>query len=199
MVVGLLVAVAPARADEIGVIVAEGDRLAAAGDADGALAAYEKALARDPDRLAIYDRATPLWIGQKRWTAAMTWLEKATLRVPQYAAGWYALGYVYRRTGRVVAAVLAYEAYAALRPGDAAGRFGLAVARELGDQPDAALRDYRRYLALETDAARSGYRTAARAAIERLTPAPASWAAAWTAVLTGRATLASWRTFVTAP
>ena len=188
----------PAHADEVGSIVAEGDLLAAAGDDDGALRAYEKALARDPDRLAIYDRATPLWIGHERWTAATAWLEKATLREPRYAAGWYALGYVYRRTGRVAAAVLAYEAYLALRPGDAAGRFGLPVARELDDQPEAALADSRRYLAIETDPARDGYRAQARAAIERLTPEPASWDAALVAVLTGRATVGAWRAFVTA-
>lgn len=198
IVVALLLAPAPAHADEIGAIVAEGDLLAAAGDADGALAKYEKALTRDPDRLAIYDRATPLWIGAERWSVAIAWLEKATLREPDYAAGWYALGYLYRRTGRVAAAVLAYEEYAALRPNDAAGRFGLAVAREVADQPEAALADYRRYLAIELDASRATYRAQARAAIERLSPAAASWQAALTAVLTGRATVAGWRAFAKA-
>ena len=147
--------------------------LAAPGDEAGALRPYEKALGRDPTEGGLrpgarVDRG-------ERWTAAIAWLEKATLREPRYAAGWYALGYVYRRTGRVAAAVLAYEAYVALRPGDAAGRFGLAVARELDDQLDAAVADYRRYLASEADPARSSYRAQARTAIDRLTPAPASW------------------------
>jgi tetratricopeptide (TPR) repeat protein len=190
---------AVARADETGELVVEGDVRAAAGDVSGALARYQKALAQDPDRLDVYDKAVPLWIAAEDWTDATTWLEKATLREPRYAAGWYALGYVYRRTGRIAAAVGAYQEYVALRPQDAAGRFGLAVAAEIAGDRAAALASYRRYLAMEHDASRSGYRAEARIAIERLTPAPATWAEALDAIVTGRATLSAWTRIVAAP
>jgi predicted Zn-dependent protease len=199
VVAAVLCAATAARADEVDELIAQGDVRAAAGDADGALVRYEKALAIDPDRLAVYDRAIPLWVAGEEWADAMTWLEKATLRDPHYAAGWYALGYVYRRTGRIAAAVLAYAEFVALRPDDSAGRFGLAVSHELADDGAAAIRAYRRYLALEQDPARAAYRAEARAAIERLTPAPASWTDALREIATGRATMAAWRYFSGSP
>jgi tetratricopeptide (TPR) repeat protein len=192
----LLVTVASttAHADEVTEIVDEADVRAAAGDTRGALERYQKALAIDPDRLEIYDKAVPLWIESEAWANAAAWLEKATLREPSYASGWYALGYVYRRTGRVTAAVLAYQEFVALRPRDAAGHWGLAISEELADDP-AAVRSYRRYLALETDPERAAYRAKAREAIERLTPAPATWSEALRAIATGRATRAAWARF----
>jgi predicted Zn-dependent protease len=193
----LLVALtATARADDVSEKVDEGDTRATAGDTSGAIADYQQALALDPDRLAIYDKAIPLWIASEDWTDARAWLEKATLRQPRYAAGWYALGYVYRRTGHVAAAVGAYQEYTALRPDDAAGWFGLGVADELADDREPAATAYRRYLSLETDTARASYREKARAAIERLTPVPVNWADALDAIVTGRATLAAWAVFV---
>lgn len=196
VLVAMLVAVAtPARADDARELVDEGDALAAAGDAKAALAEYQKALALDPDRRAVYDKAIPLWIAGEDWPDATTWLEKATLRDPRYAQAWYALAYVYRRTARVAAAVGAYEEYVMLRPDDAAGRLGLAIADEMADDRDGALAAYRRYLRLETDPARATYRAQARAAIERLTPAPATWSDAASSIITGRATLAAWIRF----
>ncbi len=185
-------AAAPARADEVTALIAEGDALAGAGEPAAALARYEKALARDPDRLAAYDRATPLWIAAQAWDVATTWLEKATLRQPRYAAGWYALGYVYRRTGRAGAAVGAYQEYVVLRPDDAAGVLGLAIAHELAGEADDAARAYRRYLARERDPARAAYRAQAREALARVVPPPPTARAAALAIVTGEATWAAW-------
>ncbi|MCB9561711.1 MAG: tetratricopeptide repeat protein [Kofleriaceae bacterium] len=181
-----------ARADEVAELIAEGDARAAAGDRRGALDAYEDALRRDADRRVVYDRATPLWIAEGAWADGVAWLEKATLRQPRYAAGWYALGYLYRRTGQIAAAVGAYQEFLALRPGDPSGTFGLAIALELADRPTDAARAYRRYLAVERDPARDPYRAQARAAIDRLVPAPANWRDALHAVVTGGATFAAW-------
>ncbi len=191
-----MIAARPAHADEVTALIAAGDAEVAAGDPRGALTLYVKALTRDPDRLEAYDRATPLWIAAQAWDDARAWLEKATLRQPRYAAGWYALGYVYRRTGRHAAAVGAYQEYTVLRPGDAAGRFGLAVALELADQRDAAARAYRRYLASERDPARAAYRAQARAALDRLVVVPTTWRGALLAIVTGEATAAAWPVFV---
>jgi tetratricopeptide (TPR) repeat protein len=196
LAVGWLVAVGAERgahADEVGALVAEGDALAAKGDDAGALRRYVKALVKDPDRLDVYDRATPLWIAAQAWDDAIAWLEKATLRQPRYAGGWYALGYVYRRTGRNAAAVGAYEEYLVLRPKDLDGQFGLAVSLELSDQRDAAIRAYRRYLARERDPKRAAYRAQAREALTRLVPVPATWRASLLAVVTGEATIDVWR------
>ncbi len=192
LVLAVVLAAAPAHADEVGTLVTEADVRAAAGDNRGALERYEKALAIDPDRLEIYGKAVPLWIAEEAWADAAAWLEKATLRDPAYADGWYALGYVYRRTGKIAAAVLAYREFVALRPDDAAGRWGLAVSEELADEPGAAA-SYRRYRALERDPDRAAYRVKAREAIERLTPAPTTWSEAIRAIATGRATFSAWK------
>jgi protein O-GlcNAc transferase len=171
---------APARAGrpEALVMLAEGDALAAAGDRDGALARYRVAIGEDPDLLTIYDHAVPLWIDAQRWDEAMRYLERATMRHPDWAHGWYTLGFLYRKTNKLMAAVLAYQECAALRPGDASPWYGLAVAHELlGDGPG-AVRAWRRYRALERDPARAAYRGEATRAVDRLLGPPPSVAAA---------------------
>jgi protein O-GlcNAc transferase len=171
---------APARAGrpEALVMLAEGDALAAAGDRDGALARYRVAIGEDPDLLTIYDHAVPLWIAAQRWDEAMRYLERATMRHPDWAHGWYTLGFLYRKTNKLMAAVLAYQECAALRPGDASPWYGLAVAHELlGDGPG-AVRAWRRYRALERDPARAAYRGEATRAVDRLLGPPPSVAAA---------------------
>jgi protein O-GlcNAc transferase len=171
---------APARAGrpEALVMLAEGDALAAAGDRDGALARYRVAIGEDPDLLTIYDHAVPLWIDAQRWDEAMRYLERATMRHPDWAHGWYTLGFLYRKTNKLMAAVLAYQECAALRPGDASPWYGLAVAHELlGDGPS-AVRAWRRYRALERDPARAAYRGEATRAVDRLLGPPPSVAAA---------------------
>jgi tetratricopeptide (TPR) repeat protein len=171
---------APARAGrpEALVLLAEGDALAAAGDRDGALGRYRVAIGEDPDLLTIYDHAVPLWIEAQRWDEATRYLERATVRHPDWAHGWYTLGFLYRKTSKPMAAALAYQECAALRPGDASPWYGLAVAHEmLGDGPS-AVRAWRRYRKLERDPERASYRAEASRAIDRLLGPPATAAAA---------------------
>jgi len=156
-------------------LVAEGDALAAAGDRDGALARYRAAVVEDPDLIVAYDHAVPLWFATQRWDEAGRYLERATVRHPEWPGGWYALGFVYRKTNRADAAVAAYQEYAALRPGEAAPWYGLAASFEMAGDVTNAVRAWRRYRALERDADRALYRAEAERAIDRLLGPPHGW------------------------
>jgi tetratricopeptide (TPR) repeat protein len=176
-VVVLLLMCAIARADgaTARALVEDGDLRASAGDIDGALGRYVKAIDADPDMLDAYDKAIPLWLDVKRWDEAAKYLERATSRHPEFAHAWYALGYVYRQTHRWDAAIAAYEESAALQAGDAAPWFGLAASYESAGRAADAVRAYRTYRALERDPARASFRADARAAIARLLGPPADW------------------------
>src|SRR5262249_21274801 len=146
-----------------------------AGDVDGALALYEKAIDADADMLAAYDKAIPLWLQAHRWAEASRYLERATARHPGFAHAWYALGYVYRQGRRWDAAIAASEEAVGLEAGDAPPWFGLAQSYEAAGRAADAVRAYRAYRALEHDPARASFRADARAAIARLLGAPADW------------------------
>jgi len=173
----LVMMAAPAWADRpqaLG-LLAEGDALAAAGDRDGALVRYRAALAEDVDLLVVYDHAIPLWFEAGRWVEAARYLERATARHPEWAHGWYALGFIYRKTDRPAAAALAYQEYIALRPGEAEPWYGLAVSHELEGATPRAVWAWRRYLALERRTDLSSFRAEAHHAIERLLGPPRGW------------------------
>jgi tetratricopeptide (TPR) repeat protein len=177
IVIAIVCAAARAHADRAHAraLVDEGTLRAQAGDRDGALARYEKAMDDDPDLLDAYDAAIPLWLDGKRWTEATTYLERATVRHGDYAAGWYALGFVYRQQQRWDRAVAAYEESTGLQPGDAAPWYGLAASYEGAARRGDAVRAYRAYRARERDPARAKFRADARAAISRLLGPPADW------------------------
>jgi tetratricopeptide (TPR) repeat protein len=163
-----------------------GDLRATAGDKDGALDRYRHALDADPDMIAVYDKAIPLWIAGGRWAEAATYLERATLRHPGFAHAWYALGYIYRQERRFEAAIAAYQESTALQAGDSEPWFGLAASYEAAGRGPDAIVAYRTYRRLERDPARASYRRDARAAIDRLLGAPADWSdALWRLVLDG--------------
>jgi tetratricopeptide (TPR) repeat protein len=189
IVAALLVgAAAPARADRptARALMEEGDLHATAGDKDGALDRYRKAIDADPDLLAVYDKAIPLWFDSRRWTEAAAYLERATARHPSFAHAWYALGFVYRESRRWDAAIAAYQESVALEAGDAEPWWGLAASYEGAGRAADAVRGYRTYRALEHDAARLRFRAEARAAIARLLGPPTDWRdAVWRLALDG--------------
>ena len=156
-------------------LVEDGDLHASAGDKDGALDRYVKAIDADPDMLDAYEKAIPLWLEVKRWDEGAKYLERATVRHPDFAAAWYALGYVYRQQHRWEAAIAAYQESTALQAGDAAPWFGLAASYEGAGRGADAVRAYRTYRGLERDPARAQFRADARAAIARLLGPPADW------------------------
>jgi tetratricopeptide (TPR) repeat protein len=143
-------------------LVEQGDERAAAGELDAAVALYQRALAADADYLPAYEAAAPLWFSRGEHERAARELERATLRHPRFAFGWYALAYAYRRLDRPALAITAYESFLALRPRDAAGHYGLAVASLQAGRAETARRAFERYLELETDPARASFVARAR-------------------------------------
>jgi tetratricopeptide (TPR) repeat protein len=160
----------PARADRATAraLVEEGQRLLAAGSSDAGLNRFERAMSDDPDYLPAYDAATSLWLHGGQHQVLIDRLAQVTLRHPRYAAGWYALAVAYRRTERHALAVLCYETYLELRPGDPDPYFGAAMSHlALGDRARAA-RSFERYLELERRAERTEFVDRARLELQRL-------------------------------
>jgi tetratricopeptide (TPR) repeat protein len=175
LVVCLRCAAAHADSGTARAFVEDGDLHASAGDKDGALARYVKAIDADADMLGAYEKAIPLWLEVKRWDQGERYLERVTARHPDFAAAWYALGYIYRQERRWDAAIAAYQESTALQAGDAAPWFGLAASYEGDGRAADAVRAYRRYRALERDPARAAFRADARTAIAQLLGPPADW------------------------
>ena len=80
---------------------------------------------------------------------AIPLLQEAVRAHPEAALVWYNLGYCYRKSERFRDAILAYERYAALRPGSPDPYYGLGVARRaLGDGAGARAA-FQKYIELE--------------------------------------------------
>ncbi len=118
--------------------------------------------------MRAYELAIPLWIGAGRIAEMRHRLERATARHPNFATGWYALAYAYRGTRRPDLAVLSYQVYITLRPGEAAPYFGLALAHEAAGENEEAEAALRYYLSRETDPARASFVDDARAELATL-------------------------------
>jgi tetratricopeptide (TPR) repeat protein len=155
-------------------LVEEGQRLIAAGSNDAGLNRFERAMTEDPDYLPAYDQATSLWLHDGQLAVLIERLAQVTLRHPRYAAGWYALAVAYRRSERHDLAVLCYETYLELRPGDPDPYFGAAMSHiALGDRTRAAAA-LEQYLDLERRAERAEFTDRARVELVRLREEEAS-------------------------
>lgn len=128
-----------------------------AGKTGKALARLDEALDEDVDNMRAYELAIPLWIDAGRIAEMRHRLERATARHPNFATGWYALAYAYRGTHRPDLAVLAYQVYITLRPGEAAPYFGLALAQKDAGEHAKAEAAFRYYLSREKDPARASF------------------------------------------
>lgn len=133
-----------------------------AGDDARALAKLEEAIAQNVDLLPAYAEAIPLWVSAGQLGVLRRRLERVTARHPEFAQAWYALGYAYRKAGRADLAVLAYQSYVSLRPGEAAPLFGLAMAYKAVGDSDRAEDAFRRYVARERDSMRAEFVDQAR-------------------------------------
>jgi tetratricopeptide (TPR) repeat protein len=172
----LVALAAPAAADAIARrLVEEGDALAARGERGAALAKYEAALDADPDTVAAYDRAMPIWLEVESIETAARYLERGAVRHPEWPQLWYSLAYIYRRQHKVEDALAAYGEYILLRPTDPAPYYGLAVLHEEAGAPASAVTAYRRYRVLEHDPTRADFRRQALRSIERLAPLAPRW------------------------
>ena len=167
-------------------LVEEGHRLMDAGASDKALNRFERAMAEDADYLPAYDAAIGLWLQGGRLAILIERLAQVTLRHPRYAAGWYALGVAYRRSERHSLAILCYETYLELRPGDPDPHFGAAMSHiALGDRVRATAA-LERYLELERRAERAEFIDRARLELARLREEELAAAPAELAVRLGR-------------
>jgi tetratricopeptide (TPR) repeat protein len=175
LVLMLLARVAYADRATARALMEDGDLRASAGDKEGALDRYRKAMDADPDLVDAYDKAIPLWLDTKRFDEAAKYLERATARHPELGHAWYALGYIYRQGQKWDAAIAAYEESVALQQGDPAPWWGLASSYEAAGRAGDAVRAYRTYRVLERDPAHARFRVDARAAITRLLGAPTDW------------------------
>ncbi len=166
----LTIAVPAAHADRAmaRALVEEGERLVAAGQNDAALGRFERAMAEDADYLPAYDAAIRWWLQGGKLDTLIDRLAQVTLRHPRYAAGWYALAVAYRRTERHALAVLCYETYLELRPGDPDPYFGAAMSHlALGDR-ERATRAFQRYLELERRTERAEFIERAHLELRRM-------------------------------
>jgi tetratricopeptide (TPR) repeat protein len=169
VLVPLLVAT-PARADRAvaRARVEEARARLAAGDRATALSRLEEAIAHDPDYLPAYDAAIQLWLAGGAYPRMVARLSWVTLRHPDYLAGWYALGYAYRKLGKADLAIACYETYIAARADDPDPHFGLAMAALDRNEGDRAIEALVRYLALERRPDHAEYVARARAELVRL-------------------------------
>ncbi|HEU5057360.1 MAG TPA: hypothetical protein VFU21_12575 [Kofleriaceae bacterium] len=149
-------------------LVEEGQRLVQAGSSEAALNRFERAMSEDPDYLPAYDAATGLWLHGGHHRVLIERLAQVTLRHPRYAAGWYALAVAYRRSERHSLAVLCYETYLELRPGDPDPYFGVAMSYIALGERAPAMTALQKYLELERRADRAEFIDRARLELDRL-------------------------------
>jgi YaiO family outer membrane protein len=105
--------------------------LAAAGQLEMALAAYDALLARAPGNADVLLVRGIAYGRLQRWDKAEADLKAAATAAPNYADVWSALGNVYLWSGQSAKAVEAYQRLAALRPQD--GDAHVALARALAE------------------------------------------------------------------
>ncbi len=111
----------------------QGDALADAGDREGALACYRKALDRDPGCLRAAHACGAVLLGLKRFEEAVEHYAAALGRHPDDAVLYGGLGWAFWSLRRVVAAAAAWRRAVALEPASAAFRWNLHTAlRALG-------------------------------------------------------------------
>jgi len=130
---------------------------AAEGRPAEAVERYQQAIRSDPDFARSYELALPIWLRLGKVTLARESLEQLTLRCRHCLFAWYALGAVYRRSGRYDLAVLAYDAYLSRKPRDPDAVFGMAMALQASSD-DRAEMMLERYISLEGRPERQAYR-----------------------------------------
>lgn len=119
------------------VLTSLGRVLYARGDLDGAASCFERSIgAGVPPAAALINLANTR-IAQSRWIDAEANLRRSLALDPQSADGWYLLGFLYERQGKLRDAVAPYEKSLALQArAHTAHNLGL-VLDQLGDWPGA--------------------------------------------------------------
>ena len=94
----------------------EGEERLAAEDWDGAVAAFQKAIAAAPSSALAYSKLGVAHVHGRRWDDAHAAFTKAIQLDPRYAPAHSNLGNVYRERGRLDEAVACYQKAIAMDP-----------------------------------------------------------------------------------
>ena len=91
---------AHATPEQARTLKAQGDGLAQRGMAAEALVAYENAIKADPEWLIGYDALASALFAGSQYDKVIALLRPMVDKHPDYANGWYSLGFAYRRTNK---------------------------------------------------------------------------------------------------
>src|SRR5215469_8902731 len=89
--------------------IAQGEERRAAGDLDGALAAFTQAVAAAPSSAVAHNKLGTCYVDLQRWDEAFAEFSKASQLDPRYAPAHSNLGNVYRERGRLDEAVARHQ------------------------------------------------------------------------------------------
>ena len=121
-------------------VMDEARDLEAAGDRSGALEAWAKALAMDPEDARVNKGMGEALLGAGRAAEAVGYLRKATEANPRFLEAWYSLGAAEMRERRVDEAIAAWEMAVRIYPGYSQGHEGLGFAYYIDGKPAQALK-----------------------------------------------------------
>ncbi|HKX17379.1 MAG TPA: tetratricopeptide repeat protein [bacterium] len=96
--------------------IAQGEECRAAGDFQGALAAFTQACEAAPSSAHAHNKLGTCYVDLRRWDDAFTEFSKAAQIDPRYAPAQSNLGNVYRERGRLEEAVACYQRAIAMDP-----------------------------------------------------------------------------------
>lgn len=96
--------------------IAQGEERRAAGDLDGALAAFTQAVAAAPTSALAHNKLGTVYVDQKRWDDALVEFSKAAQLDPRYAPAHSNMGNVYQERNRLDEAVACYQKAIAMDP-----------------------------------------------------------------------------------
>jgi len=105
---------------------AEGNKLFAAKDFEGAAAKFGEAIAADPSNHVLYSNRSGAYARLKQWENALEDAKKTTELKPDWSKGWGRKGAAMHGTGDLVSAVDAYEEALRLDANNAQAKSGLA-------------------------------------------------------------------------
>ncbi|HYM71089.1 MAG TPA: tetratricopeptide repeat protein [bacterium] len=96
--------------------LAEGEERLAVEDWDGAVAAFQKAVAAAPSSALAHSKLGVAYVHKRQWDDAQASFSKAIQLDPRYAPAHSNLGNVYRERGRLDEAVACYQKAVAMDP-----------------------------------------------------------------------------------
>ena len=140
---------ADARAIEKLELIRSGGEKKAAGDQDGAIAAFTSAIALDPQDAAVYSSRAALYQARRSWDLAIADVRSITAIVPRDPHAWAFLGDLERQKSDWKEAVSAYDRAVALDPLLVAARRWRGFAKLQEGDADGALDDLGKAAELE--------------------------------------------------